>query len=85
MFLQIGSSFVLDQVPGIFLFWVLLDLADEIVVTFTTLEIRTVEGNAVYRMHSALQRCGPRAWSLKDRPSRFSLVAVIPVRVASSL
>lgn len=47
VFLQIGSSFVLDQVPGIFLFWVLLDLADEIVVTFTTLEIRTVEGNAV--------------------------------------
>lgn len=85
MFLQIGSSVVLDRVPGIFLFWVLLDLADEIVVTFTTLKIRTVEGNTVYRMLSALQRCGPRTWSLKSGPPRFTLVAVIPVRVASSL
>lgn len=41
MFLQIGSSFVLDQVSGFFYFFVflilgkLLNLADEIVVAFT--------------------------------------------------
>ena len=50
MFLQIGSSFVLDQVSGNFFFFCffvflflgkLLNLADEIVVAFTNISICT--------------------------------------------
>lgn len=67
MFLQIGSSFLLDQVSVFFYFFVflilgkLLNLADEIVVAFTKSVCEPVEGNLICNVHWASCRCGHQA------------------------
>lgn len=74
MFLQIGSSFLLDQVSVFFYFFVflilgkLLNLADEIVVAFTKSVCEPVEGNLICT--GLLAGVAIRhAWNVEDEPS----------------